>query len=90
MVIGEGNLADELHRAAAAPFSASKAVLKLAFNKAVPQNLPPALAQTIPQIPAVQAEKAVAVICSGFTCQAPISDAKELARAVRRALGAGG
>jgi uncharacterized protein len=87
VVIGEGALADQLHQAAVTPFSANKAVIKLAFNKAVPQNLPPALAQTIPQLPAVQAEKAVAVICSGFSCQAPISNAEDLAHAVRPARG---
>jgi len=87
VVLGEGELAEQLHQAAVAPFSANKAVLKLAFNKAVPQNLPPALAQTIPPLPAVHAGKAVAVICSGFTCQPPISNADELAQAVRLALG---
>ena len=86
VVIGEGELAEQLYQAAVTPFSASKAVLKLAFNKAVPQNLPPALAQTIPQLPAIHAEQTVAVICSGFTCQAPISNAKELAQALRLAL----
>ncbi|MGA8153867.1 MAG: thioredoxin domain-containing protein [Terriglobales bacterium] len=87
VVIGDGETAEQLHHTAVAPFSATKAVLKLAFNKVVPQNLPPALAQTIPQLPAVQAGKAVAVVCSGFTCQPPISSAEELAQALRPALG---
>jgi len=59
-------------------------VLKLAANKAVPQNLPPALAESIPQLPAVREEKTVAVVCSGFTCQPPISDPEELTRSLRR------
>jgi uncharacterized protein len=86
VVVGEDELAEQLWRAAVKPFSATKAVIKLAFNKAVPQNLPPALAQTIPQLPAVQAEKTVAVICSGFTCQPPVANVEELAQELRRAL----
>ena len=42
--------------------------------------LPPALAQTIAQLPAVMEGKTVAVVCSGFTCQPPVGDAGELAR----------
>jgi uncharacterized protein YyaL (SSP411 family) len=84
VIVGNGELANRLHASAIAPYSASKAVLKLAANKAVPQNLPPALAETIPHLPAVKEEKTVAVICSGFTCQPPISDPDELTRSLRR------
>jgi hypothetical protein len=84
VIVGNGELADRLYAAAAAPYSASKAVLKVAASKAVPQNLPPALAETIPHLPAVKEEKTVAVICSGFTCQPPISDPDELARSLHR------
>jgi len=52
----------------------------------VPQNLPPALAETIPHLPEVKQEKTVAVICSGFTCQPPISDPEELSRSLRSVL----
>jgi uncharacterized protein YyaL (SSP411 family) len=84
VVVGNGELADRLYNAAVAPYSTSKAVLKLAADKAVPQNLPPALAETIPQLPAVKEAKTVAVVCSGFTCQPPISDPDELAQRLRR------
>jgi uncharacterized protein len=80
VIVGNGELADRLYAAAVVPYSACKAVLKLASNEAVPQNLSPALAETIPQLPAVKEGKTVAVICSGFTCQPPISDPEELAR----------
>jgi uncharacterized protein len=83
VIVGNGELADRLYAAAAAPYSASKAVLKVAASKAVPQNLPPALAETIPHLPAVKEEKIVAVICSGFTCQPPISDPEDLAQSLR-------
>jgi uncharacterized protein len=86
VIIGNDELAGRLYDAAIASHSAGKAVLKLAVSKAVRQNLPPALADTIPQLPAVKEDKTVAVICSGFTCQPPISDPEELARSLRRPL----
>ncbi len=49
VVIGEGEGGEPLYRAAVEPFSVSKAVLKLPWQQAVAQNLPPALAETIPQ-----------------------------------------
>jgi uncharacterized protein YyaL (SSP411 family) len=84
MIIGTGELAGCLYDAAVASYSAGKAVLKLAVSQAVPQNLPPALEKTIPLLPAVKQEKIVAVICSGFTCQPPLSDPEELAQSLRR------
>jgi uncharacterized protein YyaL (SSP411 family) len=84
VIIGSDELADKLYHAAVAPYSAVKAVVKLAPNQIVPQNLPPALAETISQLPTVKEGKTVALICSGFTCQPPISDPEELARSLRR------
>jgi hypothetical protein len=59
-------------------------------DKAVAQNLPPALAETIPNLPELGGGRAFdgqsfdgrsfAVVCSGFACQPPIFDAQELAR----------
>jgi len=83
VIVGNDELAGRLYNAALAPYSAGKAVLRLAANQAVPQNLPPALAESIPQLPAVKEEKSAAVICSGFTCRSPISDPVELARNLR-------
>jgi uncharacterized protein YyaL (SSP411 family) len=84
VIMGDDELADRLNDAAVAPYSASKAVLKLPPGKAVAQNLPPALAETIPQLPAVKEGKAIAVVCAGFTCQPPTSDLQELAQSLRR------
>jgi uncharacterized protein len=82
VIVGDGELADRLYDAAISTYSASKAVLRLAADKAVLRNLPPALAQTIPQLPAVNEGKTVAVICSGFSCRPPISDPDELLRTI--------
>ena len=86
VIIGSGELAERLYNAAVAPYAASKAVLKLAPSKAVAQNLPPALAETIPQLPAVKEKQTIAVICAGFACQPPISDPEELSNSLRRLL----
>jgi len=84
VIVGDDELAGRLYNIAVVPYSTTKAVLKLAANKAVPQNLPPALAETIPQLPEVKEGKTVAVICSGFTCQPPIADPNELAQSLQR------
>jgi uncharacterized protein YyaL (SSP411 family) len=86
VVVGGGEMADRLTAAALAPFAFSKSVLKLAGNEAVVNNLPPKLAQTIPHLPEIKSGKTMAVVCSGFTCQPPISDPEELAEKLRLAL----
>ena len=45
---------------------------------------PPALAATIANLP--KPEGAVAILCSNFTCQPPITDPDELARALQQAI----
>jgi uncharacterized protein len=60
-----------------------KAVLRLAANETAPQNLPPALAKTIPHIPGIQSGKSMAVICAGFSCQPPWFEVDELKRALQ-------
>jgi uncharacterized protein YyaL (SSP411 family) len=102
VVVGRDEAAKELYRAAARPLSLNTAVLRLDTDKAVAQNLPPALAETIPNLPALGGERSsdgrpshqrssdgrssyersFAVVCSGFACQPPIFDAKELERAL--------
>jgi hypothetical protein len=56
----------------------------LSSGQAVPQNLPPALAETIPWLPVLEQDKTAAVVCTGFSCQAPIFDAEELAAELRK------
>jgi uncharacterized protein len=86
VILGSGTPAEQLYDAALAPFSASKAVVMLGGHAAVPQNLPPALAQTIPELPTIKEGKTAAVVCSGFTCQPPITDPENLKESLRRVL----
>jgi len=88
VIAGEdsGNLADELYATAVAPFAFPKTTLRLAANQADAQNLSPALAATIPNLPQLQSGKAFAVLCSGSSCQPPIFSAAELRSALEKAL----
>jgi len=87
VVVGSGEQADKLCAAAVAGFALGKSVVRIpGENEAAPQNLPPALAETIPNLPEVKAGKPVAVVCSGFTCQPPVHDPEQLSEAVRQAL----
>ncbi len=84
VVVGGDALADELRAAAVKDFSFLKAVLKLPAEKAVRENLPPALAETIPELPFVKEGKTGVVICAGFTCLPPIFGAQELSVQLRK------
>ncbi len=84
VVIGKDAVASELYRAAVQAFDLNTAVLRLDADKAVAQNLPPALAATIPNLPALGGGKSFAVVCSGFVCQPPVFDPQELARVLGR------
>jgi uncharacterized protein YyaL (SSP411 family) len=82
VVVGNDDAARELYRAAVLPLGLSTSVLRLDADKVVAQNLPPALAETIPNLPALHGGQSFVVVCSGFVCQAPIFEAGELAGAL--------
>jgi hypothetical protein len=82
VVVGKDDAAARLYRAAMRPLGLSTAVLRLDADKAVAQNLPPALAETIPNLPALGERRSFAVVCSGFACQPPMFDEEELTRAL--------
>ncbi len=83
VVVGAGDTAHNLYRAAVKPFALNKTVLHITDNEAAAAYLPPALAETVPNSPGVKDGKAVAVVCANFTCLPPISDPEELENVVR-------
>jgi uncharacterized protein YyaL (SSP411 family) len=91
VVVGEGDdgAAAKLQAAAVAPFAFNKSTLKVGAPQAVRENLPPALAETIPNLPSLGSGKSFAVLCSGSSCQPPIFDSSELASAMEAAIGKG-
>jgi len=76
VVIGAGDDAGRLRRSALSQFAFNKAVLQLMPNELVAANLPPALAETLSNVPT--GRQPAAVLCSGGSCQAPVHDAAEL------------
>jgi hypothetical protein len=84
VVLGEGTEADALESAALGRFVLNLTVLRVRDSRQIGEALPPALAETIGHLPG--AGKAVAVLCSGFTCQPPTSDPAELASLLDEAI----
>jgi len=80
VIIGAGEAADRMQRTALATFDCNRSVLRLASGEAVAQNLPPALAETIPHFTGKGQGKTLALVCSGFACQPPVFEENELAR----------
>ena len=74
VVVGNGELAEQLHQAATTGYSINRSVVRLSAADVSSKALPPALAETIPNLPGIRAGQAVALVCSGFTCQPPTSD----------------
>ncbi len=86
IVVGSDETSGRLYASAIRDFNFGKAVLQLTADKAVAQNLPPALAETIPQLPFLREGKTGALLCSGFACRGPISEPEELGRCLREEL----
>jgi hypothetical protein len=88
VIIGKDKVAAELYRAAVRSLTLGTAILQLDADKIVSQNLPPALANTIPNLPALGGgssrgePQSFAVLCSNFVCQPPIFEAEDLAAAL--------
>jgi uncharacterized protein YyaL (SSP411 family) len=78
VIVGVDDTAFDHCREAALSTKFGRSVIRLTPSQAVAQNLPPALAATIPELPGVKAGKTTAVVCSGFTCQPPVSSRQEL------------
>jgi hypothetical protein len=89
VVVGNDKAAAELYRSAVSPLALGTAILRLDADKTVAENLPPALAKTIPNLPALNRDnhslgepRSFAVLCSGFSCQPPIFEPEDLAAAL--------
>jgi hypothetical protein len=80
VIVGEDKTAEEFYATAMQSFRFGRSVIKLTRSQAVAQNLPPALAETIPNLPSLKEGKTLAVICQGFACLPPIDSVDELKR----------
>ena len=77
-VIGEDAAAEELAAAAMRPYAVNKSVVRLRRSQL--GELPPALAETLPFLPAY--EGSVAVVCRGNACLPPVGSVGELVAAL--------
>jgi uncharacterized protein len=80
VVVGEDETAADLHRFASRNTGLGRAVLKLSFNQVTAQNLPPTLADTIPNLPAIKEGKSCALVCNNGACLPPAFGVEELGR----------
>ena len=78
VIVGEGAGAAQLEVIALARYAVNKTVIRLQRSQLA--SLPPALADTLPRLPA--SDTAIALVCSGNTCQPPIADAEALIAAL--------
>jgi uncharacterized protein YyaL (SSP411 family) len=78
VILGDDETASELYSEAMAYSLFGRPVLQLKFSQAVAANLPPSLAQTIPQLPVLKQGKSLAVVCSGSTCKPPVHTPEQL------------
>lgn len=85
-VIGTGEAARRLAAIATARFAVNKTVLVLRPEQVIGDALPPALAETLPQLPGLTAGEAFAVVCGNGQCSAPTGDPAELIAQISSAL----
>ncbi len=81
VIVGADEPAKGLAAMARARYSVNKMVVGLGPEQLRKDLLPPALAETLPELQWMG--KSFALVCSGRSCQPPTSDAEELLRAVR-------
>ena len=77
VVVGTDSLADALEQAALRRYAVNKSVVRVRDVG----MLPPSLAATIPHLPKVGGS--FAVVCSGFSCQAPVASVAGLLEVMR-------
>ena len=69
-ILGDDAEARRMEVVALARFAVNKCVIRLRHEQL--SELPPALSQTLPNLPGVADGRTMAVVCSGNTCQPPV------------------
>jgi hypothetical protein len=82
VIVGSGPEADRLEATAVARFAVNKTVIRIEPSKLVPSELPPALEETLLQLPKPEGASAWALVCRGRTCLPPVSDSELLLQAM--------
>lgn len=77
-IVGDDGEAERLAAVANARYAVNKTVLRLPRAVVEQRALPPELAATLPYLPGLASGRSVAVVCSGASCQPPVSDPEAL------------
>ncbi|MGA3161234.1 MAG: thioredoxin domain-containing protein [Terracidiphilus sp.] len=85
VVVGSGSEAERMEATALSGFAVNRTVIRIAPQRLVPGGIPPALAETLLLAPKPEGAAAWAIVCSGFTCLPPITDADALREALSQA-----
>ncbi len=88
IVRGEGAERDRARHLAAvarASYAVNKSVVCLTREQIQNGSLPPALAETLPNLPQAAQQDSFAVVCRGNACLPPLTDVEALARTLQRA-----
>jgi uncharacterized protein YyaL (SSP411 family) len=83
-VIGDDAAARRLEAVAMARYAVNKSVIRLRRDQLA--TLPPALAETLPHLPALKEEGSFAVLCNGKGCLPPVHSVDELIEEMNQAL----
>jgi hypothetical protein len=78
IIVGDDEASEQLYSQAVSSAVFGRSVIRLKFTQAVAQNLPPSLASTVPELPAVKARRTSAIVCSGFSCKPPVNTSEQL------------
>jgi hypothetical protein len=82
VVVGTGTEAFRLEATAVARFAVNKTVMRFAPHRLAADNLPEALAEVLPHVPA--RGDAWALVCKGRSCLPPVADPEALLEALER------
>jgi uncharacterized protein YyaL (SSP411 family) len=78
VIVGDDEQARRLEAAAMFRYAANKSVVRLRAEQIEKREIPPALCETLPNLPEEWRGKTYALVCSGASCLPPISDEEEL------------
>jgi hypothetical protein len=82
VVVGSGAEATRLEALAVARFAINKTVMRIDSARLLAGEVPPALAETLLQIPRPRGAEVSAMVCRGRTCLPPITDGEALLKAL--------
>ncbi len=83
-ILGDDAEARRMEAVSLARFAVNKCVVRLRVDQLA--DLPPSLAQTLPHLPGIGTGQTMAIVCSGNTCQPPVSTVEELLEILNGAL----